>query len=194
LGSSVIGIVERDSIIDGAGIRVSDVVVAVASSGPHTNGYTLIRDLLRQDPSLAEAPVDATNFLEAVLEPHRCYYQSLKDLFAGRGIVGLAHITGGGIRENLNRILPRNVDAEVNLGTYQVPSVFGVIRDAGGISNDEMLRTFNLGVGLAIVCRQQAVDDVIKHLKSCGETAYVVGNIMGGTGAVKCIGSVHYRA
>jgi phosphoribosylformylglycinamidine cyclo-ligase len=194
LGSSVIGIVERDSIIDGAGIRVGDVVVAVASSGPHTNGYTLIRDLLRRDPSLAEAPVDATSFLEAVLEPHRCYYQSLKDLFARRGIVGLAHITGGGIRENLNRILPKDVDAEVNLGTYQAPSVFRVIRDAGGISNDEMLRTFNLGVGLAIVCRPQAVDDVIKHLTSCGETAYVVGNVMAGTGAVKCVGSVHYRA
>jgi phosphoribosylformylglycinamidine cyclo-ligase len=192
LGSSIVGIVERGEIIDGTEIRSGDVVVAVASSGPHTNGYTLIRDLLRRDPSLADRPVSGRKFLEAVLEPHRCYYQSLKDLFVGRGIVGLAHITGGGIRENLDRILPRDVDAEVRLDAYQVPEVFRVIRDAGDVSDEDMLRTFNLGVGLAIVCRSVAVDDLIEHLARCSERAYVVGRIIPGRGSVTCINSVRY--
>jgi phosphoribosylformylglycinamidine cyclo-ligase len=194
LGSSIIGIVEREHIIDGTSIRTGDVVVAVASSGPHTNGYTLIRDLLRKDPQLANESVDTSTFLEAVLEPHRCYYQSLKDLFSGRGIGGLAHITGGGIRENLDRILPKDVDAEINLSAYRVPRIFEVIRKAGRVSDDEMLRTFNLGVGLTIVCRPEAVEDIIKHVKSCGETAYVVGNVIHGTGAVRCTGSIAYHA
>ncbi len=194
LGSSIIGIVEREHIIDGTNIRKGDVVVAVASSGPHTNGYTLIRDLLRKDPQLANESVDTSTFLEAILEPHRCYYQSLKDLFSGRGIGGLAHITGGGIRENLDRILPKDVDAEINLSAYRVPRIFEVIREAGGVTDDEMLRTFNLGVGLTIVCRPDAVEDIIEHVKSCGETAYVVGNVIDGTGAVRCTGSIAYHA
>jgi len=194
LGSSIIGIVERESIIDGAHIQVGDVIVGIGSSGPHTNGYTLIRDLLRRHPSLADEPVGITTFLEAVLEPHRCYYQSLKKLFGHGGLVGLAHITGGGIRENLDRILPKNVDAQVDLAAFQVPSIFRVIRDAGVVSHDEMLRTFNLGVGLAIVCRPDAVDEMLKHLNACGENAYVVGNVVPGTGTVRCINSVRFRS
>ena len=194
LGSSIVGVVERDKIIDGASIRPGDVVVAVASSGPHTNGYTLIRDLLRQAPSLANEPVDGTTFLEAVLTPHRCYYQSLKGIFSGHGVVGLAHITGGGIRENLNRILPSDVDVRINLSKYQVPSIFSVIRRAASASADEMLRTFNLGVGLTVVCRPNAADGVIEHLVSRGERAYVIGNVVVGTGTVNCVDSVAFEA
>lgn len=189
LGSSIVGIVERSKIIDGSGIHPGDVVIALGSSGPHTNGYTLIRDLLRQNPSLAGEPVGSHTFIDAVLEPHRCYYQSIKGLFDGR-LVGLAHITGGGIRENLNRILPSAVDAQIDLSLYRPPAVFKAIRDASNASQDLMLRTFNLGVGLAAVCHPDAVDSVIEHLSTSGEHAYVIGKIVIGSGKVDCLSAL----
>jgi len=191
LGSSIVGIVERSKVIDGSGIRPGDVVVALGSSGPHTNGYTLIRDLLRQNPSLADRPVGSGTFIDAVLEPHRCYYKSLKDLFDGR-LVGLSHITGGGIRENLNRILPPDVDARIDLNLYQAPAVFKSIRDAAKASQDMMLRTFNLGVGLAAVCRAEEADSIIGHLSMAGEKAYIIGEIVPGSGKVDCHGTVPF--
>src|SRR5262249_43962134 len=150
LGSSIVGIVEQSQVIDGSKIEVGDAVIAIASSGPHTNGYTLIRDLLRKNPDLREQPVGDTTFLESVLAVHRCYYQSLRRVFPQ--MTGLAHITGGGIRENLDRILPSHVDAQIDLGLYNPPPVFEAIRAAGNVSPETMLRTFNLGVGVAIVC------------------------------------------
>jgi phosphoribosylformylglycinamidine cyclo-ligase len=189
LGSSIVGIVERSKVIDGSAIRVGDVVIAVGSSGPHTNGYTLIRDLLKQDPALAATRIGAHSFLDAVLEPHRCYYASIKDLFDGH-VVGLAHITGGGIRENLDRILPKDVDARIDLGSYRLPPVFAAIRAAGQSTPELMLRTFNLGVGLAVVCRPDRAPEVLPHLSSAGEVAYVIGGIVPGTGAVQCHGTV----
>jgi phosphoribosylformylglycinamidine cyclo-ligase len=189
LGSSIVGIVERSRIIDGSSIQPGDVVIALGSSGPHTNGYTLIRDLLNKDPSLAEKPVESRTFIEAVLEPHRCYYQSVKGLFDGR-FVGLAHITGGGIRENLNRILPPTVNARINLALYRPSAVFQTIQNASNASSELMLRTFNLGVGLAVVCRPDSVESVIEHLSAFGEQVYVIGETVSGSGKVGCYGTV----
>jgi len=191
LGSSIVGVVERAKIIDGTKIRPGDVVIALGSSGPHTNGYTLIRDLLAQNPALATEPVGSRTFIDSVLEPHRCYYQSIKGLF-DHHIVGLAHITGGGIRENLNRILPSTVDAKINLERYQPPKVFKTIRDASNASIDLLLRTFNLGVGLALVCRADLADSVIKHLTASGECAYIIGDIVSGSGMVNCYGTLSF--
>jgi phosphoribosylformylglycinamidine cyclo-ligase len=191
LGSSIVGIVERSRIIDGSGIRPGDMVIALGSSGPHTNGYTLIRDLLRQDPSLANEPVGSHTFIDAVLEPHRCYYRSIKGLFDGR-LIGLAHITGGGIRENLNRILPSTVDAQIDLSLYQPPEVFKTIRNASNAPQDLMLRTFNLGVGLAAVCHPDEVDSVMEHLIASGEHAYVIGEIETGSGRGDCHGALNW--
>jgi phosphoribosylformylglycinamidine cyclo-ligase len=189
LGSSIVGIVERSRIIDGSGIRPGDMVIALGASGPHTNGYTLVRDLLKQKPSLADEPVGSTTFIDAVLAPHRCYYQSIKGLFDGR-FVGLAHITGGGIRENLNRILPSNVDARIDLSLYQPPAVFKTIRYASNASPELMLRTFNLGVGLAAVCHSDVAESVIEHLTNSGEHAYIIGKIVTGSGKVDCYGTL----
>lgn len=192
LGSSIVGVVDRDRVVDGSAIRSGDAVIAIASSGPHTNGYTLIRDLLASDPALASRPVSRRSFLEAVLEPHRCYYPALKDLFPEGVIAGMAHITGGGIRENLNRILPANLDAAIDLASYRVPSVFTAIRDAGDIDDGQMLRTFNLGVGMALVCRPGDAAAVMKHLEEQGQEAYSIGEMTQGTGRVTCVGTVHY--
>ncbi|MBI5578774.1 MAG: phosphoribosylformylglycinamidine cyclo-ligase, partial [Deltaproteobacteria bacterium] len=193
LGSSVVGVVERAKIIDGTKIRPGDIVIALGSSGAHTNGYTLIRDLLARNPALAAEPVGSRTFIDAVLEPHRCYYQSIKGLF-DHHLVGMAHITGGGIRENLNRILPATVDAKINLAGYRPPPVFKTIRDASGASIDLLLRTFNLGVGLALVCRADLAESVTKHLAAAGELAYVIGEIVPGTGKVDCHGTLSFGA
>ncbi len=192
LGSSIVGVVERDKLIDGSRIERGDVVIALASSGPHTNGYTLIRDLLKKTPALAAEKVGAATFLDAVLEPHRCYYPALKGLFPRGVITGLAHITGGGIRENLDRILPKTLDASIDLSLYRAPAVFDRIRRAAGSSADEMLRTFNLGVGLTLVCRERNADAVLEHLRAAGEDAYAIGEIVAGKGAVQCRGEVTY--
>ncbi|HEX5049315.1 MAG TPA: phosphoribosylformylglycinamidine cyclo-ligase [Gammaproteobacteria bacterium] len=194
LGSSIVGVVERDQVIDGSKIRRGDVVIALASSGPHTNGYTLIRDLLKRSPALADEKVGAATFLDAVLEPHRCYYQALKGLFPRAVITGLAHITGGGVRENLDRILPDGVDASIDLGLYQTPAVFDRIRRAAGSSPAEMLRAFNLGVGLALVCRERNADAVLEHLNGAGEHAYAIGEIVAGSGVVQVRGEVRYQS
>lgn len=192
LGSSIVGIVERRRVIDGSQIKAGHLVIALAASGPHTNGYTLIRDLLAREPSLAQQAVGETTFLEAVLEPHRCYYRALEHIF--ESISGIAHITGGGIRENLNRVLPKNLDARIDLAAYRPHPVFRAIRDAGGLAEPEMLRTFNLGVGLALVCARHHQDRLIQHLKARGQDSYVIGEIVSGTGVVECHGSVAYGA
>jgi phosphoribosylformylglycinamidine cyclo-ligase len=192
LGSSVIGIVERAKIVDGSKIEVGDAVLALASSGPHTNGYTLIRDLLKRDPKLANEIVGGRTFLDAVLEPHRCYYPALKGLFARELATGLAHITGGGIRENLDRILPERVDASVDLSAYKIPPVFERIRRAADASDAEMLRTFNLGVGLALVCRARDAAAVLAHLAQHGENAYAIGEIVAGAGVGQCRGALRF--
>ncbi len=192
LGSSIVGIVERDKIIDGPRITVGDVVVAIQSSGPHTNGYTLIRDLIAQNPALLTQRIDNRSFLDLVLEPHRCYYQALKGLFRTGFITGLAHITGGGIQENLNRILPSGCDAAIDLSAYQVNPVFGVIKQHGSVPDEHMLRTFNLGVGIAVVCQRSHVAEVVSHIQDCGENAYPIGEIVPGQGEIVCKGRVRY--
>lgn len=191
LGSSIIGIVDSQNVIDGTKIQEGDTVIAVASSGPHTNGYTLIRDLLSKHPDLAKRPLENGIFLDAVLEPHRCYYNSIKNLFDGQ-VVGFAHITGGGIKENLNRILPSSIDAIIDLSCYKPQRVFSVIQNVGDVSHEDMLRTFNLGVGLVVVCREPNTDNVINSLRESGEQAYIIGETVVGSGQVKCVNQVKF--
>lgn len=191
LGSSIIGIVDSLKVIDGMKIRKGDAVIAIASSGPHTNGYTLIRDLLSRYPDLADRQIDGSSFLEAVLVPHRCYYKSIKKLFDGQ-VVGFAHITGGGIKENLNRILPSSVDAVIDLSCYRPQQVFSIIQEAGNVSHDDMLRTFNLGVGLVAVCREEKSEEVLNSLSKSGEEAYMIGEIVSGSGHVTCINNIKF--
>jgi phosphoribosylformylglycinamidine cyclo-ligase len=119
LTSSIVGIVERDKIIDGGAIKEGDVVLALASSGLHTNGYTLVRKLLELNPILRTTMVEGRSFIDTVLEPHRCYYRALEGLFERGAFTGLAHITGGGIKENLDRILPEGLDARIEASSYR---------------------------------------------------------------------------
>ncbi|MEI7836838.1 MAG: phosphoribosylformylglycinamidine cyclo-ligase, partial [Planctomycetota bacterium] len=119
LTSSVVGVVEKDKIVDGSKIVPGDVVLALASNGLHTNGYSLVRALMAQSPEILEARVEGESFLEAILRPHTCYYQAINGLFDSPALHGLAHITGGGVRDNLRRILPGGVDAVIDLGAIR---------------------------------------------------------------------------
>jgi phosphoribosylformylglycinamidine cyclo-ligase len=190
LTSSIVGIAERDLVIDGSRIALGDTVIGVESSGPHTNGYTLIRRLLADNPALAEAEVDGSSFLDRVMESHRCYYQGIRELFPTRVLRGLAHITGGGIKENLNRILPEGASAMIDLGRYRPSALFRRIRDEGKVSDAEMLRTFNMGVGLAAVVASADADAVIAHLGERGFPAFRIGEIVSGSRQVETRGSL----
>ena len=190
LTSSIVGVVDRNDIIDGSTIKEGNIVLGVESSGLHTNGYTLVRRLLQSKPQLEDVLVNGVSFIDAVLIPHRCYYKSLKPLFKKRIINGLAHITGGGIRENLNRILPSGNNAIIDLSAYRIPPVFGVIKQYGEIDDYEMLRTFNLGIGMTIVCDRQYESEIINHFYSCGIDCYRIGEIVSGNGEVMCEGKL----
>lgn len=175
--SSIVGIVDKDKIIDGSKIQEGDVVISLESSGIHTNGYTLVRKVMKEYPEVLNEKVDGKTFIEAILEPHRCYYTAIKDLFDKNIITGLAHITGGGICENLNRILPTNLNAKIDASKYQILDIFKLIKKTANVDEKEMLRTFNLGVGLTVVAKKEAAKEIIEHVKKQGINAYEIGQI-----------------
>lgn len=193
LTSSIVGIVDKDHIIDGQKIETGDVVLALESSGIHTNGYTLVRSIIDKVPSILDCEIDGKPFIDAVLEPHRCYYQVLKDLFPTGDITGLAHITGGGIKENLNRVLPKDKDAVIDLSMYRVSDLFHSLKKYGNVDPDEMLRTFNLGVGLVIVAKKENKESIIEHCQQYHVPCYEIGVIDKGKGNVITKGSIDWK-
>lgn len=191
LGASAIGVVEKKNIIDGSAIRPGDVVLAVESSGLHTNGYTLVRALLKQKADLASQQVAGTTFLDAVMEPHRCYYQAVKELCTQKHLHGMAHITGGGIPGNLNRVLPDGVDAHIDAGSIRILPIFKTIRTESGNDDADMIRTFNLGVGLTLVVDPAFAETAIAHLQQHQMPCYPIGTIVeGGTKTVHMQGKL----
>jgi len=184
LTSSIVGIVEKEDIIDGSQISCGDVVLSLQSSGIHTNGYTLVRRIMNDNPDIKNEFIDGQAFIDSILEPHRCYYLALKDLYKTKYITGLAHITGGGICENLNRVLPMDTNAEIDLSAYKIPTIFKVLKKYGNINDAEMLRTFNLGCGLAVVCRKEYAAVLTEHFLKNSVECYPIGKIVQGNGSV----------
>ncbi len=190
LSATAAGIVSREAIIDGSSIQPGDVVLAVASNGLHTNGYTLVRALLEKRPSSRSLPVDHETFFDAIMRPHSCYYLAMRDLFGRPMIHGLAHITGGGLQDNVARILPPGVDAHIRLDLLRVPSVFRVIREQGEIEMDDMLKTFNMGCGLVVVCDAAASEATVAHFEEQGHVCWTVGETLPGSGDVVLTGEI----
>jgi len=177
LTASIVGVVDKSAVIDGARIAEDDTVLAVQSSGLHTNGYSLVRALLARDSTLELSAVGEETFIEAIMKPHRCYYQSLKGLFGNPDLHGLAHITGGGIEGNLCRIIPRGLCAKIDVSKLRVPQVFKVIQQRGDVSQADMLKTFNMGAGLVVVCAASSAAKVISHFAEFGVESYPIGTI-----------------
>jgi phosphoribosylformylglycinamidine cyclo-ligase len=192
LAASIIGVVEKSGIIDGSKIAEDDAVLAVASNGPHTNGYSLIRALIDRDPHILDSNIEGETFLRAILRPHKCYYQDFRGLFYFPEIHGLAHVTGGGIEGNLKRILPAHVASVIDLDAIRILPIFKAIREAGNIDQPDMLRTFNLGVGMVMVVAKGAVEQVQKHLSGKGCDNYLIGTITRGNGEVNLRGRLNW--
>ncbi len=193
LTSSIVGIVEKDKIIDGSKIEEGNVVIALESSGLHTNGYTLVRKIMKKYPEILNEKINNKAFIDIILEPHRCYYNALKDLFDKDWITGLAHITGGGICENLNRILPSNLSAEIDASQYRILDIFKLLKKVANIEEKVMIRTFNLGVGLTVVAKKEYSKDIINHMKIHNIKAYQIGEIVKGNSEVIIKGNFNWE-
>lgn len=193
LSASIVGVVDKGSILDGFRITQGDTVLAVASNGLHTNGYSLVRALMAQDPELQKKEVGNETFLESIMRPHKCYYNQIKDLFKLPTLKGVAHITGGGVEGNLNRILPQTADAIIDRSNIRVLPIFKTIRDKGNIAENEMLRTFNMGVGLTMVCDPSEGKNIQDHLEKQGCDCYPIGEIVEGSGNVKYQGKLSWE-
>ena len=184
LTASIVGVVEKERIIDGSKILAGDVVIALASNGVHTNGISLVRRLMADSPDILKEKVGGRSFMETVLTPHRAYYRAVKDLFSQDGLVGLAHITGGGIQENLNRILPKSLDARIELPQVRILPIFRTLKKFGNLGDADMLRTFNVGVGMAAIVRKEFAEEALAHFKTMDVEAYEIGSIRPGKGEV----------
>lgn len=184
LSASVVGIVEKSKIIDGSKIKKGDTVLAIASNGLHTNGYSLARRLMERNPAFAKQKVEGITFLEAILKPHTCYFHAVRGLFGNAALHGMAHITGSGIEGNLERILPKKINAEIDLSKIQILPIFKAIRDEGDVSDAEMMRTYNMGVGLTVVVDAKKAASIRTHIQGKGYTCYEIGTIVSGTGKV----------
>lgn len=184
LTASIVGVVDKEHIIDGSKIESGDVVLALQSSGIHTNGFSLVRKIMEASPEILDEKIEGQSFITTILTPHRCYYNALKGLFGKKELAGLAHITGGGIKENLNRILPDGLSAQVDVSKIKILPIFKTLKKFGSLEDTDMLRTFNMGVGMTAVVRQSFVETACAHLKEQGVEAYEIGVITEGDKSV----------
>ena len=179
----IVGAVSRERIIDGKGIRPGDTLIGVPSSGLHTNGYSLARRIVFDLAGLrVDSPVPdlGTTIGAALLEPHRSYLPLIRPILPSGLIKGMAHITGGGITDNLPRILPKGTGARIDRSAWQVPPLFQWLQRTGKVPDDDMLRTFNMGIGLIIACAEDSADRVLADLAAAGEPhATRVGHVTG---------------
>lgn len=177
LAGFCVGIVERDNIIDGSKVKAGDKLIGIASSGPHSNGYSLVRKIVEKSGVSLDSEVNGKQLGKTLLEPTRIYVKPLLELLKTVPVHAMAHITGGGITENLPRVLPKNLNATINLSAWQLPEIFAWLQQQGNVDLADMLVTFNCGVGM-IVCVDSA-DEVktLEILAAQGETVFSIGEI-----------------
>ena len=179
----IVGVVDRAKIVDGKTIAPGDVLLALPSAGLHTNGYSLARKLFFEvagyapDTQLPELGMTAG---EALLLPHVSYLKPLDGLLDKGALKGLAHITGGGLTDNIPRILPEGTAVRIERGSWPIPPLFELLRGLGNVSDREMYRTFNMGVGMVIVCAAPAVEAIETHLRERSEACYRIGSVVTG--------------
>jgi len=188
LAGCIVGWVRRSSIIDGSGIRPGDVILGLPSLGLHTNGYALARKVLLEQERMsltAPNPELGRSLGDELLAPHRCYWPAVQPLLERGWLKGLVHITGGGITDNTPRILPAGARAEVRLGSWPVLPIFDLIAQRGHVPPDDMLRTFNMGLGMLLIVSPRDLEEVTSSLKKRREKLWNVGCIISGRPGVK---------
>lgn len=212
LAGCIVGIVERARIIDGSAVREGDVLLGLASDGLHTNGYSLARQALLHDAEMAldtpQPALDGVTLADALLAPHRCYAPAVLPLLSelsapppvsavqngGRRhsdrtyasshspIHAMAHITGGGFWDNIPRVLPPGIGVQIDKSAWDVPPLFRLIQQAGNVSEDEMFRVFNMGIGYVLLADPESAEDVLTRLQDAGERVYRLGQAAAGQG------------
>jgi len=192
LAGCIVGLVDRSRIIDGSRVQPGDTVVGIASSGLHTNGYSLARRVLLDagDNSLSlyePIPSLGRTLSEELLVPHRCYAPALLPLLEEFDIHGMAHLTGGGFYENIPRVLPADCSVTIERRTWPIPPIFTLIEERGNVPGPEMFRTFNMGIGYVIIVAAEQAPALAHRLNTVGESAYVIGDIHRGVHEVDIV-------
>ncbi len=195
LAGFTVGAVESERLIDGSRIEVGDIIIGLASSGVHSNGYSLVRKIVSRHPEDLKLPLtdlvgacaDRRALTDALMAPTRIYVRALLKLFTRCEVRGLAHITGGGITDNLPRVLPASVAARINLAAWTLPPVFAWLMQRGPVTAPEMLRTFNCGLGMLVVVPREQTNLCLEVLTESGEQAQVVGEIIAQSGAERVV-------
>ena len=178
LAGFAVGVVEKEQVINGRSIVAGDVVLGLASNGAHSNGYSLVRKILARDNPDLDAPFDGDKTLrQAIIAPTRLYVKPILAALKQFTIKGMAHITGGGITENVPRVLPENTVAQIDAKAWELPKLFQWLQQAGNVEAQEMYRTFNCGIGMVVIVAKQDADAVQKFLAEQGETVYRLGEI-----------------
>lgn len=184
LAGFTVGAVERENILPRKDVKIGDAVIAVSSSGIHSNGYSLVRKVLSDNNIKFSDKVDGYGFTrsigEELLTPTKIYVKQLLSVIKSNSIKAIAHITGGGITENFPRVLPDNITAQINLSSWKFPPLFKFLQDKGKISTEEMLRTFNCGCGMLLAVEREQANSVISQLQKQGEQAFMIGEIIEG--------------
>ena len=171
LAGFCVGIAEKSRIIDGSKVSEGDHIVALGSSGPHSNGYSLIRKVL-------EKSTPANEQLNSLIEPTRIYVRSILSLLNTLPVHAISHITGGGLLENIPRVLPEHLAAKLDPASWTQPEIFQWLQDQGNIATSEMYRVLNCGVGMVVVISKESSNEAINHLNSCGENAWLIGEVV----------------
>lgn len=190
LAGFVVGVVDKNNIIDGSSISACDRIIGIASNGIHSNGLSLARKVLFEKVGMK--PDDFVEELgctagEELLKPTKIYVKTVLNLLRDFQIHGIAHITGGGFVDNISRILPKSCMANIRVGGWEVPPVFDFIKSAGNVADEEMLKTFNNGIGMVLVVRPEDEEEILLRLKALNEKAFVIGEIAGKNRRRKCI-------
>ncbi len=178
LAGFCVGIAEKDKLIDGRRVQAGDVLIGLASSGPHANGYSLIRRILEVRQIDLNQPLAGKPLADWLLEPTRIYVKALLKLIAEHEVRALAHITGGGITENLPRVLPQDLAAVIDPDAWSLPPIFAWLKEQGNLDQREMLRTFNCGIGMIVCVPPDQVNSALAELCALGEAAFKIGRIL----------------
>ena len=182
LAGFCVGIVEKSKVLDGSKVGIGDKLIGIASSGPHSNGYSLIRKILERGNTPLTGLIDGRSLSEALLEPTKIYVKSLLALLDEVPVHALAHITGGGITENLPRVLAEGLNARICLASWHLPEIFKWLRQQGNVSESDMLKTFNCGIGMIVCVASEDEAGTLDMLTQSGETAFSIGDIVAGAG------------
>lgn len=182
----IVGVVDEKNLLDGKAVREGDILIGLPSAGLHTNGYSLARRVLFEQLGYDVQTVlpGIGKIGEALLQPHISYLKTLLPLIDQRALHALAHITGGGLTDNVPRVLPQSLDAKIKLGSWPVPALFRLIYEKGKIDREEMLRVFNMGIGMVVIVAPDQVDRVVRHFTQIGQQYYFIGNVVKGSGKV----------